>query len=131
MQYMLNLFYSENSLQEQMQKGHRFIIAFDDDIPVGFAAYSPKNSAEPTVYRLHKLYINPHQQGKGIGKILLNFIINDIKQGAATCIELNVNRHNKALGFYQQSGFVIVREEDIDIGNGYFMNDYIMCKQLC
>jgi ribosomal protein S18 acetylase RimI-like enzyme len=42
---------------------------------------------------------------------------------------LNVNRNNKALGFYQKFGFVILREEDIDIGNGYFMNDYIMvCK---
>jgi ribosomal protein S18 acetylase RimI-like enzyme len=39
---------------------------------------------------------------------------------------VNVNRHNKALHFYEKYGFKIIREEDIDIGEGYFMNDYVM-----
>ena len=128
MQYMLQLFYSERSLQEQMDKGHQFIIAFDDSVAVGFAAYSPKKINSTDVYRLHKLYIDPQQQVKGFGKILLNFIIDDIKPAPARILELNVNRYNTALGFYQRSGFVITGEEDIDIGNGYFMNDYVMEK---
>jgi ribosomal protein S18 acetylase RimI-like enzyme len=37
-----------------------------------------------------------------------------------------VNRHNRALHFYEKQGFKIIREEDIDIGSGYFMNDYVM-----
>lgn len=126
MQYMLHLFYSENSLQKQMQDGHQFIIAFNEDMPAGFASYSSKSTDHPKIYRLHKLYINPNQQGKGIGKLLLNFIINEIKHKSATDLELNVNRNNKALDFYLNSGFVIIHEEDIDIGNGYFMNDYVM-----
>jgi diamine N-acetyltransferase len=131
MQYMLNLFYSEASLQEQMlQKQHKFIIIFDNDAAAGFAAYSPKSNKEPTVYRLHKIYIHPGQQGRGTGKILLDYIISDIKNNNATALELNVNRHNKALLFYQKLGFEIIKEEDIDIGNGYFMNDYVMLKQL-
>ena len=65
-----------------------------------------------------------------VGKILLDFIITDIHPNGATNLELNVNRHNKALGFYQRSGFTILREEDIDIGNGYFMNDYVMTLAL-
>ena len=128
--YMLDLFYSNNSLQEQMQKGHQFIIAWEEGTAVGFASYSPKSDEEPFVYRLHKIYIDPDQQGKGIGKYLLDFIISDIRPAAATTLELNVNRFNKALGFYRKSGFVIVREEDIDIGNGYFMNDYVMTLSL-
>ena len=128
--YMLDLFYSNNSLQEQMQKGHQFIIAWEEGTAVGFASYSPKSDEEPFVYRLHKIYIDPDQQGKGIGKYLLDFIIADIRPAAATALELNVNRSNKALGFYRKSGFVIVREEDIDIGNGYFMNDYVMTLSL-
>ena len=125
MAYMLDLFYSTNALQKQMQDGDQFILATDNNEPVGFASYSAKaGSAE--LYRLHKIYIDPNQQGKGVGKILLNFIIADIKPEGATDIELNVNRSNKALGFYQKLGFVIIREEDIDIGNGYYMNDYIM-----
>ena len=41
-------------------------------------------------------------------------------------MELNVNRENPALGFYQHMGMKKVREEDTHIGNGFYMNDYIM-----
>ncbi len=124
--YMLDLFYSYASLQQQMKVGHQFIVAIENDIVVGFASYSIKSIEEPTVYRLHKIYIDPTQQGKGIGKLLINFIIDDIQPKSATDLELNVNRHNKALHFYQKLGFTILKEEDINIGNGYFMNDYVM-----
>ena len=41
-------------------------------------------------------------------------------------MELNVNRHNPALGFYLHMGMKKVSEGDFDIGGGYYMNDYIM-----
>lgn len=131
MSYMLDLFYSTAALHEQMKKGHRFILAIDTDEAFGFASYSPKESAElalpqKNIYRLHKIYIDPGQQGKGVGKLLLDHIINDIRPLGATALELNVNRSNAAIGFYQKYGFRILYEEDIDIGNGYFMNDYVM-----
>jgi ribosomal protein S18 acetylase RimI-like enzyme len=130
MDYMLDLFYSETSLQKQFQQGHQFILALNESEPVGFASYSPKDEKNNTFYRLHKIYINPNQQGKGIGKIIIDFIINEIKIKNATGLELNVNRHNKALHFYQKNGFEIIKEEDINIGNGYFMNDYVMLKKI-
>jgi ribosomal protein S18 acetylase RimI-like enzyme len=129
MKYMLDLFYSESSLQKQMQEAHQFILAQDENNAVGFASYSSKNN-NGTIYRLHKIYIDPNQQGKGIGKILIDYICNDIKPKGATNIELNVNRYNKAIQFYQKIGFTITKEEDIDIGNGYFMNDYILKYEL-
>jgi len=129
MTYMLDLFYSHDSLQKQMDEGHRFIIAMDDERDVGFAAWSLKQGAT-SVYRLHKIYIDPNQQGKGVGKCLLNFILSDISSLNATDLELNVNRHNKARYFYEKIGFVVIKEEDIDIGNGYFMNDYVMNLRL-
>ena len=57
---------------------------------------------------------------------MLDFIINDIKPLQAAQLELNVNRKNKAINFYKKYGFTILKEEDIDIGEGYFMNDYVM-----
>ena len=45
-------------------------------------------------------------------------------------LSLNVNRQNQAAHFYQKAGFSITATEDIDIGNGYYMNDYIMEKDL-
>ena len=126
MKYMLDLFYSEAALQKQIQQGHQFIIAKRKQDPVGFASYSIKSSEEPDTYRLNKIYIDPLFQGKGIGKLLIGFIINDISSYDAANLELNVNRSNKAMEFYQKIGFRIIKEEDINIGNGFFMNDYVM-----
>ena len=41
-------------------------------------------------------------------------------------MELNVNRNNKALQFYEYMGMRKLRKGDFPIGNGYYMNDYIM-----
>lgn len=130
MKYMLDLFYSEASLTKQMQGGHQFIIAKEKGKAVGFASYSVKCADEPHTYRLHKIYIDPNQQGKGIGKLLIGFVINDISTYDATSLELNVNRQNKAMDFYSKIGFKVLREEDINIGNGFFMNDYVMSLPL-
>ena len=41
-------------------------------------------------------------------------------------MELNVNRRNRALHFYERMGMRRLREGDFPIGDGYYMNDYIM-----
>ena len=63
--YMMELIYSITSLQKQIQNGQQFIIAYYTDKPIAFAAYSPKENFS-SVYKLHKIYILPNQQGKGI-----------------------------------------------------------------
>jgi len=125
--YMLQLIYSETSLQEQMNEGHQFLLAEENSIPIAYADYSLlKND----IYKLNKIYVLPQQQGKGIGKLLIDFIIQRIKKENASVLLLNVNRHNKAKGMYERLGFTVIGEEDIDIGKGYFMNDFIMQKKL-
>jgi GNAT superfamily N-acetyltransferase len=125
LKYMLKLFYSPNALRKQMlDDRHQFLIVELEEDPIGFASWSI--SGEPSTVKLHKLYVLPTLQGKGLGRALLQFIFETLRpQGAAT-LRLNVNRHNKARQFYERMGFAVVGEEDIDIGHGYFMNDYIM-----
>jgi ribosomal protein S18 acetylase RimI-like enzyme len=53
-----------------------------------------------------------------------------MKTQGATTLQLNVNRNNPAKIFYEKLGFAVLNEEDIDIGNGYFMNDYVMQKMI-
>ncbi len=125
--YMLEIMYSKESLQKQMAEGHRFIILYDNDVPTGFASYS---EIEEHIFKLHKLYILPAHHGGGKGKFVLNHIQNDILTKGAKTLQLNVNRNNIAKTFYEKLGFKVIRTEDIDIGNGYFMNDYIMEKKL-
>ncbi len=123
--YMLERFYSPDALEEQIKtSGHHFIIGYSDDSPVAFASYS---ETEPGIFKLHKLYILPGQQGKGIGRYLAGYIAADIKSMGATTLRLNVNRFNhSAKSFYEKTGFKRYKEEDIDIGNGYFMNDHVL-----
>lgn len=131
MDYMLNKIYSHESLQYQLEKQqHTFIIANNDNNPVGFAAYFPKYDIDPAIFRLDKLYVLPDQHGKGIGKKLIDHIISIIKPQGAALLELSVNRKNKALSFYQKLGFIITKEVDVPIGEGYFMNDYVMTLTL-
>lgn len=125
--YMMNMMYSEHAIREQMQKDHQFIIVFNSGIPVGFAAYG---EIFPAVYKLFKIYVLPSQQGKGAGKFVINQIIQEITLKGAASLQLNVNRYNNAKLFYEKLGFAVIRTEDIDIGNGYFMNDYVMEKRL-
>ena len=72
----------------------------------------------------------PAQQGKSIGKLLLHHVIDLVKAKGAKTLLLNVNRNNKAKEFYEHLGFKVISEEDIDIGEGYFINDYIMSYKL-
>lgn len=126
--YMLQLIYSQPALKQQMmQEAHQFLIAELDGQPVGFADYS---LYEPGVYKLHKIYVHASTQGKGVGKALLDYIIGKLLAQNVHTLRLHVNRYNKARQFYEKLGFAIAGEEDIDIGNGYFMNDYIMEKRL-
>lgn len=129
LRYMLQLIYDPASLKKQMQEqGHAFLLAELDAAPVGFASFSA--TKEPGEYKLHKIYISTAIQGKGLGKTLLNAVIEAIKKLHATALLLNVKRDNTAITFYEKQGFAIIKEEDIDIGNGYFMNDYVMKKIL-
>jgi diamine N-acetyltransferase len=123
--YMMNLFYSPTSLNKQMvELGHQFLIAEETEEPVGFAAFSA--AAEPGLFKLHKIYVLPNQQGKGLGRLLLDFIAKYTLDQGADRLQLNVNRHNDARKFYEKLGFRVIRQEDIDIGENYFMNDYVM-----
>jgi GNAT superfamily N-acetyltransferase len=125
LRYMLNLFYSPASLRKQMvEDRHQFLILEEGEEPIGFASWGALT--ERGVYKLHKIYIMPGRQGKGLGKMVLQFIFEMIRPEGATKLRLNVNRYNKARQFYEKMGFTLVKEEDVAIGNGYFMNDYVM-----
>ncbi len=125
LKYMLKLIYSPKSLRRQMvDEHHRFLLVEQDEEPIGFASWSA--TADPGVYKLHKIYVLPGRQGKGLGKTLLQFVFETIRKEGAKRLRLNVNRHNKAHQFYERMGFVVTGEEDIDIGHGYFMNDFVM-----
>ena len=124
--YMLEMMYSEKSLQQQFSHpDQEFFIAEENGTAYGFIGVQWNYPVAGTT-KLHKIYVLPSAQGKQVGKRLIHFIIELLDSKNQSVIALNVNRYNKARSFYEHLGFTIVGEEDIDIGNGYLMEDYIM-----
>jgi GNAT superfamily N-acetyltransferase len=127
--YMLGALYSAEKISNQIsEREQTFILLCEDEWPVAFAAYSPRED-DADIYKLHKLYCLPQTQGKGYGKLLINEVSQRVLATGKYTLDLNVNRQNKAKSFYETMGFAVVYQEDIAIGP-YWMNDYVMRKQL-
>jgi ribosomal protein S18 acetylase RimI-like enzyme len=121
--YMLDKMYSEPALQEQIGNGHQFYLAGFTENILGFASVSKE---EDGCFKLNKLYVLPDTQKSGAGRALLQEVISYTKANNGSKLILQVNRNNQAKGFYEKHGFRVIEEIDLAIGNGYFMNDYIM-----
>ncbi|MDD2436583.1 MAG: GNAT family N-acetyltransferase [Massilibacteroides sp.] len=128
--YMFEMMYSEESLRKQMiDLDHRFFMAEVDGVPSGYISIEQKGRR---LFNFQKIYALPAQQGKGIGRFLVEQGIAYLKNNYETplTVELFVNRENKAVGFYKHLGFKVVDTRDHPIGNGFYMNDYIMNLEL-
>jgi ribosomal protein S18 acetylase RimI-like enzyme len=124
--YMLEKMYSEENLLQQMKEGQDFTMVYFEDIPAGFISISTKDKMN---FFIHKFYIDLNCQGTGIGTQMLGYIFQTSLKNAHS-VELTVNRKNyKSINFYFKNGFKIKEVADFDIGNGFFMNDFIMIKE--
>ncbi len=128
--YMLDLFYSEKTLLENLnEKGHPFLLVNEGEVCLGFASYE-HNYLNQNCTRLHKIYLLPEAQGKGAGKLLIEAVENLAKENQSVLVSLNVNKFNKAISFYKKIGFEVVSDEEILLDHGYKMEDYKMEKKL-
>lgn len=124
-EYMLAKIYNKESLLEQTEnKGHRFYLIEEEGTKkqIGFISISSEDGKN---YWIHKFYILNNEQAKGIGTKVFQEILKVMNKPES--IVLTVNRQNyKSINFYFKLGFVIKEVADFDIGNNYFMNDFVM-----
>lgn len=116
-----------SSLQRQFREGHVFFLAEKDGVPAGYVSVQPESG---TLFHLQKLYVHPAFQATGVGRALFLHALSYARGCGAARVELNVNRHNSALAFYRKMGMIVHREVDNPIGEGFYMNDYIMTIDL-
>ena len=130
-EYMLNRMYDLKTLESQLlEKGQVFLLAEEEEKFLGFAAYE-LNNCEGEKAKLHKIYILPSAQGKGLGKKLILEVSDQAREKGQKSLLLNVNKFNQpAIDFYKYLGFREANREVIDIGNGYVMDDVVMEFQL-
>ena len=96
--YMLELFYNEQALKQNIIHNHQLILMKENEKCIGFADYELNYQSEPTT-RIHKIYLLPETQGKGYGKSMIEFIEIKAIENNNLKLSLNVNRFNKAQFF--------------------------------
>jgi len=126
-QYMMDMMYSEINLKHQMTAANNIFFICECR---GYVSFRYKGRMEDGVelFHLEKLYVMPDAQGTGLGRELFETVVKAAKSSSVggIRIELNVNRNNKAVTFYEHLGMKIARQGDFPIGKGFYMNDYIM-----
>lgn len=121
-QYMLDKFYSSESITHQMNElKHQFYLIVNNNKKIGFISVEKQTRKKLFI---HKFYILQNNAGKGIGTKVFKYIIKAFQPSE---IRLTVNRQNyKAINFYFKNGFQIEKVEDFNIDNGFYMNDFVM-----
>jgi ribosomal protein S18 acetylase RimI-like enzyme len=125
--FMLEKMYHPNVLAQHISDGpQEFYIIQSASEALGFIALEPN---EQGGLYLQKLYVIPEKHRQGIGAGALSAAIAQYPK--AQTIRLQVNRQNHtAINFYFKHGFTIELVADFDIGEGYFMNDFVMIKHI-
>lgn len=119
--YMLKMFQTPEAIAEQLEHGYRYYFMREDERNLGFLAFYPRENA---LY-LSKLYLYKDERGKGYAREVMEFLKTQAGELGFNRIELNVNRHNDTRFIYEKLGFTVAWEEKNDIGNGFYMDDYV------
>jgi len=120
--YLLETLQSEQVIAADIASGAAvyYFMCLDSVI----AGYCAVNIEEKAV-RLSKLYVKKEYRQMGLSRAMVDYIK---KQYAAKeYIHLIVNKRNEqSIAAYKHLGFEIVGATVIDVGNGHFMDDYVM-----
>ena len=126
--YMIEKFQSFNPLFEAINKNNYlyYLIKADNNV----AGYTGLHEEDGKMF-LSKLYILKEYRGKGISSKTFEFIENLAKGKRLKSVWLTVNKNNNhAIEVYKHRGFVVIRKQVADIGNGFVMDDYVFEKNL-
>lgn len=130
LEYMFEMMYSPENLAKQIAEPEfSFFIVYDGDTPSGYLSIEQKDES---TYIFQKIYVLPRAQGTGMGRYIIEQGIDYLKtvrHSSPFTVILYVNRENNAVGFYKHLGFEVIDVRDHHIGNGYYMNDYIMALE--
>lgn len=127
-EYMIEKFQSFNALSEAINKNNYlyYLIKVDGDV----AGYTGLHEEDGKLF-LSKLYILKEYRGKGISSKAFEFIENSAREKDLKSVWLTVNKNNNhAIEVYKHRGFVVIRKQVADIGNGFVMDDFVFEKQL-
>ena len=123
-EYMLADMYSEKQMLQEIQNGIVYRLLKVENQPAGFISFGPDNRE---TLKVHKLYLLPALHRHGLGRYMMDNAVAYGREHGYRYLCLNVNRYNESsIKFYRHYGYVVAEEKKSDIGNGFFMDDFIM-----
>ena len=127
---MMKMMYAPEVMEKEMAEGHHFEILRVDGEPAGYMVWSPWQE-EAGHAKLHKLYLLSRFHHQGFGRAMLEHVAERCRASGFTHLVLAVNKQNRqAYRVYERNGFEVFRSVKIDIGNGFYMDDYWMKRSL-
>ena len=127
--YMLEKFQNSQAIAQQINNHTFYYLARDPESNRGYCALQPEHSEQSV--KLSKIYVLKQNQRRGIGSTLMRFIEQQCINWQAQHLWLTVNKYNtQAIQFYLKMDFEITEALQIDIGNGFIMDDYKMIRKL-
>jgi ribosomal protein S18 acetylase RimI-like enzyme len=129
-EYMLAERYDEAVIREELTRDDVWWdVLVVDGIMAGYTAYLWTDA--PGMIKIDKLYFHPRMQRRGYGGLLLDHVAHKMAVHGCKRLTLAVNRNNKtAIAAYLKSGFQIAETSLKQIGGGFWMDDYIMAKNV-
>ncbi|MDV0444768.1 hypothetical protein MmiAt1_03060 [Methanimicrococcus sp. At1] len=138
-EYMIAVFQSASRIKSDIaEKNYSYFAVFPDgsNEQIAYLALQPDDKG---VF-LSKIYVKKEYRRQGAAKMLTDFALDFAKEStrmpdsvyaktkyARPRLWLTVNKGNAgSIEFYKKVGFVIDKEAVTDIGNDFYMNDYIM-----
>lgn len=97
------------------EKNDILIGCFEDDIMEGCCLLT--QIAEGTV-KLRQMAVTNNLQGKGIGRVIMNFAENVARDRGYKKITMNARKN--AIGFYEKLGYKVVGDEFIEVTIPHF-----------
>jgi len=126
--YMMKMMYAPEVMEKELTDGMHFELLKIAGQPAGYIVYSAYDKI-PGAAKLHKVYLKHQFHGAGIGQKMLDHAQEQCRKQNFKCVILAVNKHNeRAIKAYKRNGFATIESVCVDIGNGFFMDDYIMRK---
>lgn len=117
----------EKIYESKKSKNFPFYVAVENDVVLGYAYYDSYNPKQGYLHTVeHSIYLKAGNEGKGVGKMLMNKLIETAKiQDIKTMIALIDNDNTGSILFHEKYNFETV---GVMKQVGYKFNRWLDCR---
>ncbi len=129
-EYMLKQRYSPETIRAEMASGAaRWVKLLVNGALGGFASYEADDTLRSV--KFDKLYVHGVYRGRGCGAALARHVEHAAVALGCDKVHLRVNRNNfDSIAVYRRLEYKVVEKVKTHIGGGFYMDDYVMAKDV-